>query len=61
MLQVCTQYVPKHYNWFNPIRDVQILAPMHKGVAGVANLNLQLQTALNASNRGLRAGACSPG
>ena len=29
------------------MNDVQVLAPMHKGVAGVANLNQQLQNALN--------------
>jgi ATP-dependent exoDNAse (exonuclease V) alpha subunit len=28
------------------------MAPMHKGVAGVANLNLQLQGALNGAGRG---------
>jgi exodeoxyribonuclease V alpha subunit len=30
------------------------MAPMHKGVAGVANLNLQLQGALNGAGRGIR-------
>ena len=57
VIQICTEFVPQHWKWFNPINDVQILAPMHKGVAGVANLNVQLQLALNAagSRRGLRA------
>ena len=32
---------------FHPVDDVQVLAPMHKGVAGVANLNVELQRALN--------------
>jgi exodeoxyribonuclease V alpha subunit len=52
---LCTEYVPQHYKWFHPINDVQVLAPMHKGTAGVANFNLQLQAALNAHARGLRA------
>jgi exodeoxyribonuclease V alpha subunit len=56
VVTLCTEYVPKHYAWFHPIRDVQILAPMHKGVAGVGNLNIQLQNALNPSERGLRFG-----
>jgi exodeoxyribonuclease V alpha subunit len=56
VLQLCTEYVPKHYNWFHPIRDLQVLAPMHKGTAGVGNLNQQLQNALNGGSRGLRAG-----
>src|SRR5690606_34241771 len=34
---------------FDPIADVQVLAPMHKGVAGVQNLNRALQDALNGS------------
>lgn len=53
-IQLCTEFVPRHYPWFNPVNDVQILAPMHKGVAGVANLNLQLQAALNPHAKGLR-------
>ncbi len=55
VVELCTRYIPEHYRWFNPITDVQVLAPMHKGVAGVANLNLRLQEALNPGARGLRA------
>ncbi|MBM3852637.1 MAG: ATP-dependent RecD-like DNA helicase [Verrucomicrobia bacterium] len=47
IIQLCTEYIPRHWKWFHPIDDVQVLAPMHKGVAGVANLNLRLQEALN--------------
>jgi exodeoxyribonuclease V alpha subunit len=36
------------------VNDVQVLAPMHKGVAGVANLNQQLQAALNPSRQSLK-------
>lgn len=57
VLSLCTDYIPRHYAWFHPIRDVQILAPMHKGVAGVGNLNLQLQAALNPRAAGLRFGS----
>ncbi|MFA6959429.1 MAG: AAA family ATPase [Opitutaceae bacterium] len=53
-IQLCTEFIPAHYAWFNPINDVQILAPMHKGVAGVSNLNVQLQAALNPHAKGLR-------
>jgi exodeoxyribonuclease V alpha subunit len=56
-LALCSEFIPLHYDWFDPVRDVQVLAPMHKGVAGVGNLNLQLQAALNAHARGLRAPA----
>jgi exodeoxyribonuclease V alpha subunit len=52
--QLCTEFIPRHCHWFNPVSDVQVLAPMHKGAAGVANLNLQLQAALNGRAPGLR-------
>jgi exodeoxyribonuclease V alpha subunit len=37
---------------FDPRRDVQVLSPMHKGAAGVANLNRLLQEALNPPGQG---------
>lgn len=51
---LCTEFVPQLWKWFDPVGDVQVLAPMHKGVAGVANLNATLQGALNPHARGLR-------
>jgi len=56
-IALCTEFIPLHWKWFNPVRDVQVLAPMHKGTAGVGNLNLQLQAALNPHAKGFR----SPG
>ncbi|MSU66482.1 MAG: ATP-dependent RecD-like DNA helicase [Opitutus sp.] len=47
VVQLCTEFIPQHWKWFNPVNDVQVLAPMHKGIAGVGNLNVQLQGALN--------------
>ncbi|MEO7413138.1 MAG: ATP-dependent RecD-like DNA helicase, partial [Opitutaceae bacterium] len=55
VIQLCTEFVPQKLKWPNPIADVQVLAPMHKGIAGVGNLNAQLQAALNPHSRGLRA------
>ena len=55
VVELCTRFIPEHFKWFDPIADVQVLAPMHKGVAGVANLNLRLQAALNPHEKGLRA------
>jgi exodeoxyribonuclease V alpha subunit len=54
VIQLCTEFVPQMLKWPHPVTDVQILAPMHKGTAGVANLNAQLQAALNPHSRGLR-------
>lgn len=59
VLALCSEFIPQHYPWLHPVNDVQVLAPMHKGVAGVANLNQQLQAALNPAGVGAatRAGA----
>ena len=54
VLALCADYIPQNWKWFDPVADVQVLAPMHKGVAGVANLNASLQSALNAHERGMR-------
>jgi exodeoxyribonuclease V alpha subunit len=53
--QLLTDFIPRVLKWPHPINDVQILAPMHKGVAGVGNFNVQLQAVLNAHTHGLRA------
>jgi exodeoxyribonuclease V alpha subunit len=49
VVEICTKFLPAKARHFDPIGDVQILAPMHKGVAGVQNLNRELQAALNGS------------
>jgi exodeoxyribonuclease V alpha subunit len=56
VLQLVTEFVPQKLKWPDPVADVQVLAPMHKGTAGVSNLNTQLQAALNGHTRGLRTG-----
>jgi len=63
VIQLCTEFIPRHYSSLDPVNDVQVLAPMHKGIAGVSNLNVELQGALNGSARGLRtpAGEFRPG
>jgi exodeoxyribonuclease V alpha subunit len=49
VIQLCTDFIPRKLKWPDRIHDVQVLAPMHKGVAGVANFNTQLQGALNSA------------
>jgi exodeoxyribonuclease V alpha subunit len=46
ILDVVQDRIPKRFG-FDPIRDVQVLAPMYRGQAGVENLNRILQEALN--------------
>jgi exodeoxyribonuclease V alpha subunit len=63
VIRLCTEFIPVSYAGCDPIADVQVMAPMHKGVAGVANLNLQLQGALNGRGRGIstQSGEFRPG
>lgn len=46
ILVLVTQRLPKKYG-FDPIREIQVLAPMRRGVVGTENLNVVLQEALN--------------
>ncbi|NLY11395.1 MAG: ATP-dependent RecD-like DNA helicase [Firmicutes bacterium] len=46
ILYLVNERIPKRFG-FNPIDDVQVLTPMHRGVIGAGNLNLELQNALN--------------
>ena len=41
---------------FDPIEEVQILTPMNRGVVGTANLNAELQNALNPREDGVTRG-----
>ncbi|HEY4300334.1 MAG TPA: ATP-dependent RecD-like DNA helicase [Candidatus Didemnitutus sp.] len=57
IIDLCTKFIPQQFAWLDRVAEVQVLAPMHKGVVGVANLNLQLQAALNPNARGIKAPA----
>ncbi len=46
ILKVVVENIPKRYG-LNPLRDVQVLTPMHKGATGTITLNERLQQALN--------------
>jgi exodeoxyribonuclease V alpha subunit len=46
LIKVVTQRIPERFG-LDAMRDVQVLAPMHRGVLGVQNLNRTLQEALN--------------
>jgi len=41
---------------FDPIKDIQVLTPMHRGLAGSANLNIELQKVLNKEKKGVERG-----
>lgn len=46
IVELVKNRIPKRFG-FDPIRDVQVLTPMHKGSAGSIALNAALQQALN--------------
>jgi exodeoxyribonuclease V alpha subunit len=46
ILQVVTERIPQKFG-FDPIHDIQVLAPIYRGQAGVTALNDQLQEKLN--------------
>jgi exodeoxyribonuclease V alpha subunit len=46
VVEVVANRIPKKFG-LDPLEQVQVLAPMHRGVVGVANLNVRLQAALN--------------
>jgi len=53
--RLCREFLPRWYR-MDPVMDAQVLAPMHKGVAGISNLNQALQAALNPEARGIASG-----
>lgn len=46
IVDLCTHWIPDQYG-LDPIDDVQVLTPVHKGEAGTINLNQVLQKHLN--------------
>lgn len=56
--ELCVHRLPRAF-YLNPVDDIQVMAPMHKGVAGVANLNAELQTLLNPEGEAITRGGRS--
>jgi len=48
--ELCERRLPHSFR-FNPFDDIQVMTPMHKGLAGVANLNAELQMLLNPTGK----------
>jgi len=46
IVELCTRAIPERFG-FDPVKEVQVLTPMHKGVVGTINLNQVLQKVLN--------------
>jgi exodeoxyribonuclease V alpha subunit len=50
VIDVVKNRIPSKFG-FNPMNDVQVIAPMYRGTSGINALNTGLQTALNGSKR----------
>ncbi|GAB6906943.1 ATP-dependent RecD-like DNA helicase [Desulfosarcina cetonica] len=46
VVTLCARQIPDHFR-LNPIREIQVLTPMHRGLVGTLNLNRILQQTLN--------------
>ncbi len=55
IVELCQNYIPKNFS-IDPILDLQIISPMHKGVAGISNINRELQSASNLEKSGILMG-----
>jgi exodeoxyribonuclease V alpha subunit len=49
LVDVVKNRIPRKFG-LDPLADIQVLSPMYRGSTGVANLNYQLQEALNPAN-----------
>jgi exodeoxyribonuclease V alpha subunit len=45
--ELCASRIPQRFG-MDPVSDVQVMAPMYRGMAGVTNLNEELRNCLNA-------------
>jgi exodeoxyribonuclease V alpha subunit len=56
IVHMCKNRIPERFG-FDPIEDIQVLTPMHRGIAGAVNLNAELQKELNPSIHQLTRGS----
>jgi exodeoxyribonuclease V alpha subunit len=55
ILKLVGQRIPQRFG-FDPVNEIQVLTPMHKGLIGADNLNQQLQQTLNPGENSLKRG-----
>ena len=56
ILELVSDRVPRRFG-FDPVDDIQVLSPMHKGTVGTENLNIELQRWLNLHKDGVTRGS----
>jgi exodeoxyribonuclease V alpha subunit len=52
IIALVKERIPRRFG-FDPLDDIQVLTPMHRGVVGGTNLNTELQKALNPGDEGV--------
>jgi ATP-dependent exoDNAse (exonuclease V) alpha subunit len=55
ILELTKVRIPQRFG-FDPVNEIQVLTPMHRGVVGSGNLNQKLQAALNPGEGGITRG-----
>jgi exodeoxyribonuclease V alpha subunit len=55
VMELVCERIPKRFG-FDPLEQIQVLSPMHKGLLGTESLNLRMQEALNRSKQELSRG-----
>ena len=58
LLRVCTERIPERFG-FDPLNQVQVLTPMHRGLTGSIHLNQRLQEVFNPTGKGLNSSSGS--
>jgi len=58
ILELTEERIPRRFG-FDPVDDIQVLTPMHKGIVGAGNLNVELQKVLNPVKNGVLRGGFS--
>jgi exodeoxyribonuclease V alpha subunit len=53
--ELCVKRLPNAFH-LNPLDDIQVMTPMHRGTVGVANLNAELQVLLNPQGKAITRG-----
>ncbi len=55
IIDLVNKRIPKRFG-FDSVNEIQVLTPMHRGIAGAGNLNTELQKALNPGDKGVLRG-----
>jgi exodeoxyribonuclease V alpha subunit len=48
IVALCRERIPRRFG-YDPVRDIQVITAMHRGIIGATNLNRELQSVLNPS------------